>query len=314
MRKFILYIALTILASASAVAQASIQATLDSSQGTVAIPFTLTLNAQVPDGEGLRLLPGNDEDSNKFFILKTQTLDSSTTSGTLNWKAKVWMIGLEEGLREIPPIQMGYAANGSAASIGSNPLQINLKPAVVDTTADIQPIIDPRDAPYTFREFLPYLILILILIGIAFLGYYVWRKRRKQEADAEVLPPEPDPPYVVAFKKLKSIEDRAFWNEGAYKKHYSEVTEALREYVEERLKVPALESTTGETIRSLKRTELDKDFVSKLETILQDADLVKFAKQPADEASSIALLKQAKTWLAEVHIVLDPPSLTPPKS
>ncbi|MFK7970109.1 MAG: hypothetical protein AB8F95_07060 [Bacteroidia bacterium] len=308
MRIFILHIILIISTLGAVLGQPGLRAKLDSTYSTVATPFTLELEANVQGGEKITLIPTAEKDSSGFFVLKSEVLENSNSGGVLNWKAKVWMIGMDAGLGEIPPIQATVSSNGQGSTLRSNPLQITLRPAVVDTTAEIQPILEPRDAPYTFREFLPYLVIILLLAGIGFLIYYLVRKKQQAEALITLPPPPPDPPFVVAFRKLKDVESKALWEKAAYKQHYSAVTDVLREYVEERLKLPALESTTDETIAALKKAKFDNTKTTELEALLQDADLVKFAKQPSTPEASKSILKQAQAWLQNVHQQLDPPT------
>ena len=68
------------------------------------------------------------------------------------------------------------------------------------------------------------------------------------------------------------------------KKYYSELTEIVRGYIERELNVPALEITTDELIdllndfNNVKSIETDKETIYKLKKLLQESDLVKFAK------------------------------------
>ena len=66
--------------------------------------------------------------------------------------------------------------------------------------------------------------------------------------------------------------------------YYSELTEIVRGYIERELKVPALENTTDEVLAMIKdfknadSIETSKETIKKLKDLLQEADLVKFAK------------------------------------
>ncbi len=62
------------------------------------------------------------------------------------------------------------------------------------------------------------------------------------------------------------------------KQYYSEVTEIVRRYIENRFKVMALEQTTDEIMFGLRRLNVKPVACGKVETLLQLADLVKFAK------------------------------------
>jgi hypothetical protein len=74
------------------------------------------------------------------------------------------------------------------------------------------------------------------------------------------------------------------WQNNEIKKYYSELTEIVRAYIEKELKVPALEITTHELIDILsdfneaKTIHTSRETIKKLNALLREADLVKFAK------------------------------------
>ena len=80
---------------------------------------------------------------------------------------------------------------------------------------------------------------------------------------------------MTALGKLK---EEKLWQQGQVKEYQSRLTYIIREYLENRYEVPALESTTEEIQRSLKQVDFDSSWKDKLSNILQVADLVKFAK------------------------------------
>ena len=74
------------------------------------------------------------------------------------------------------------------------------------------------------------------------------------------------------------------WQNNQVKEYYSELTEIVRNYIERVLQVPALEKTTDEIIGMLRNfhdantIQTSKETIKKLKELLQEADLVKFAK------------------------------------
>ena len=78
--------------------------------------------------------------------------------------------------------------------------------------------------------------------------------------------------------KLKQLQDQELWQKGEVKPYQSELTYIIREYIENRYTIPALESTTGEILKDLKKVEYPDELVDKMREMLQLADMVKFAK------------------------------------
>lgn len=88
---------------------------------------------------------------------------------------------------------------------------------------------------------------------------------------------------------LNKLEKKELWQRGEVKEYYSELTDIVRNYIEEAIEIPAMESTTSELIQSLKvaslkkKMKLSKETIDNLFTVLKQADLVKFAKsKPLD--------------------------------
>lgn len=162
-------------------------------------------------------------------------------------------------------------------------LLVNVATVPIDTTKIKQfPIKGIKGEPYQFDDFKSYLWwLVTILIVLGLILYYFFRK--KKETKEEVYVPAL-PPYEEAIEKLKELDDRLLWQNNRIKEYYSELTDIIRAYIERELKIPALESTTDELISSLtdfKEIEsiiTDKETIQKLKSLLQEADLVKFAK------------------------------------
>jgi hypothetical protein len=69
------------------------------------------------------------------------------------------------------------------------------------------------------------------------------------------------------------------------KEYYSELTDIARNYIEEAIEIPAMESTTSELIVALRAASLKKkmsvsqETIRKLRRVLKQADLVKFANR-----------------------------------
>lgn len=86
------------------------------------------------------------------------------------------------------------------------------------------------------------------------------------------------PAHVVALKEMERIKSDGGWRAaGSSKEYYTAITDALREYMNERFAFNATEMTTAEIIDELLKIK-DKESLRDLRDILETADLVKFAK------------------------------------
>jgi hypothetical protein len=72
------------------------------------------------------------------------------------------------------------------------------------------------------------------------------------------------------------------WQNGRHKEYYTRLTDILREYLDGRYNVSAMEMTSDEIIKSIASLELDSKQMELICELLQTADFVKFAQQAAD--------------------------------
>ncbi len=86
---------------------------------------------------------------------------------------------------------------------------------------------------------------------------------------------------------MNTLEQKELWQKGDVKAYYSELTDIARNYIEEAIAIPAMESTTAELVAGLKaasqkkKMKLSQETIENLERVLKQADLVKFAKWDA---------------------------------
>ncbi len=108
----------------------------------------------------------------------------------------------------------------------------------------------------------------------------VCKKQAKEKIEEEVY----KTPIEKATSLLNNLEKKELWQKGEIKEYYSELTDIARNYIEEAIEIPAMESTTSELIAGLKAASVKKkmtvtpETIENLERVLKQADLVKFAK------------------------------------
>jgi len=182
-----------------------------------------------------------------------------------------------------------------------------VKPPVItnpDTTAMVMPIIDIIPTELTLWDKLyPYLKFLLPLLALGLLLYLLLKPKKREEQVVYVTPP-PQPAHVIALDRLDQIEREESWKKGNVKKYQSELTYTIREYLENRYSIKALESTTDEIVDSLSQVSLSADKVANLKQILQIADLVKFAKARPDQDINESFLQKARSFVIETKTII----------
>jgi hypothetical protein len=93
-------------------------------------------------------------------------------------------------------------------------------------------------------------------------------------------------PEEAALKELAEIEALGLAARGRFKQHYTLVSETVRRYLERRYRVLAMESPTSFTVAAIREKEVTRETLDLIGSLLDETDLVKFAKfLPAEEAA-----------------------------
>lgn len=217
---------------------------------------------------------------------------------------RLTITSFDSGYYYVPPVKFQYQPIDDTAfsEASSIPLYLKVHTMEVDTTQAIKAIKPPLEAPITFRELLPWLSAGLGSVLLILLALYVYRRWKKNQPLFRIRPRVILPPHVVAMNGLEKLKGKKLWQAGKIKDYYTELTDIIRNYIEERYDVMAIEMTTEEILQGLKNTDAPKDSVDKLARTLELADLVKFAKEqplPLDNdmsmSSSIDFVKTTRS-------------------
>jgi hypothetical protein len=125
-----------------------------------------------------------------------------------------------------------------------------------------------------------WILIGAILIAIGIYIFLRWKKRPVPVAVAPVVVERA--PFVSPLDVLKTaLEDlkgRELIHQHDIKSYYSDLGDILRRYIEDAHDIPAMESTTGELRAAFKNRGIHSELAHPCLTILEDADMVKFAK------------------------------------
>ncbi|WP_298878172.1 BatD family protein [uncultured Polaribacter sp.] len=236
-------------------------------------------------GEQFNLKISVDETQNvilpKLQLQGLEIIDSTKTDTVKNSLIRKYILtGFDSGAFYIPQQQI-FVKNQAYLT---DSLLVNVATIAVDTTKIKKfPIKSIKSEPLTFDDYKIY--IYILLAALAIIGFWIyWFVIRKRKEEEEEPTYRALPPYEEAIFRLNELDEKLLWQNNKIKEYYSELTQIVRGYIERELKVPALENTTDEVLSMLKdfkdaETILTSDeTIKKLKDLLQEADLVKFAK------------------------------------
>jgi hypothetical protein len=272
-RKLVLFLSFLSIAVWS---QPKVTTSIDTVKNKIGAEFKLSIKTNVDTLSKVKF------PESKFFgaleVLESYKIDTVKKGDRYELIKKYGLTQFDSGKYTIPRIPI--IINGK--TVYSDSLAIEISDVKVDTLK--QKMFDIKDIATVKSPMGNWWIYVLVVIGLIGLGFLIFYllKNRKPKAKAEVIVYKT--PIEKATTLLQQLESKELWQKGAVKDYYSELTDIVRNYIEEEIKIPAMESTTSELIEGLrkaakqKKLKLSNDTVENLEKVLQQADLVKFAK------------------------------------
>lgn len=270
MKKFVLIGCLLIVGIK--VSSQTVRAEVDTTSIRIGEQFTYTLT--VSDTANVILPKLND--------LKSLEIVDSTQVDTIKTSLirKFILTGFDSGAFYIPRQQV-FIRNKAFLT---DSILINVATVPIDTTkVKMFEIKSIKEEPLTFDDYKHYLIWGLVALAIIVLLIYLIKTRKKSKPQEKTIVVT-QTPLEIALDQLSELDKKLLWQNNSIKEFYSELTEIVRNYIESELQISALEQTTDELISVLsdfvtaKTIDTNQSVINKLKALLQEADLVKFAK------------------------------------
>ena len=247
---------------------------LDTNSILIGQQTKLSISCSFQKGENLLWPTFDDSITTGIEIIERTKVDSTKTENTITISQQFSITSFDSGSYYIAPIVF----NENLKTIG---IILNVQTIALEENAKIKDIKPPIDAPYGWSDIWPFLlgILLIILIYLLLKKYVFAEKKQAIKAKPKVIIPSD----IIAIKALNELEKKQLWQSGKLKQYHSEISEIIRTYLEDRFRVLALELPTFDILISLTKKGLAKEDLQTLTTILQRADLAKYAKsKPTD--------------------------------
>ncbi len=204
----------------------------------------------------------------------------------------------------IPPAKAVVAdpSSGKESEIKSNPVIVKVTEHGPGVLKSIQGDIRDIKGPMSFLERIKlffYIATALVVLGfllvVALIVYMARRGRARRAAGGEgKLPVTPVQAHVATGPKEDALKafDAAEVLKADAKVFYSVISEAIRRYLRAAYNIPATEATTAEIMEAVKSSTLADSAIDRLREVLEEADLVKFAKYAPTEEEKTQVFRE----------------------
>ena len=210
-------------------------------------------------------------------IVDRSAIDTTALpDGRVQMTQDLTLTSFKDSLFAIQPL---YVTSGED-TFWTEPMALNvIQPFEVDSSLAITDIKDIEKAPIWWWGIIRWILLVLGILLLIDLAFWLWKwyEKHHQPAEETIDPELLRPADEVALEKLDEIKAQKIWKDGKVKEYQTELTDVVREYIGRRFDVHSTEKTSDETLQEMK-SKVDKDLYTRLKSMLQLADLVKFAK------------------------------------
>lgn len=226
-------------------------------------------------------------------VEKHSESDADTTdlgNNRIEIKKDVVIQSFDSGVYLLPPVKVILPGGDT---VSSNQVTLKVYPVATDTLSTIHPYATVSTVERQWSDYLPewavnygwwIILAIVILAGLGYV-YYRWLRPGKKAKAVKI-----EPPYVVAMREFRILNDEKLCEKGREKEFYTRLTDILRTYLEKRFGIYAMEMTSSQILDSINNNDETKPGQEMIKRILSMADFVKFAKArplPEDNVKSL---------------------------
>ncbi|RRA93846.1 BatD family protein [Paenimyroides viscosum] len=255
---------------------AQVTSAVDSTQIKIGSAFNLTIKATA--NEGSKVVFPNQQNIGPFEVLEQSKTDTILDGKRMELIKKYTLTQFDSGAYVVPRLSVYIDGKNHQTNL----FNIKVNNVTVDTLKQPMHDIKAQIGSETDTDKLwKYLFGILFSIIAGVVAYFIVKRIQNKNLTEEDLYKTP---LEKVTKKLQLLDSKRLVLNGDVKSYYSEMTDVIRDYIEEVFEIPAKESTTSEVIQMLfqtiktKKIQLSKESINDLKRVLQTADLVKFAK------------------------------------
>lgn len=240
------------------------------------------------------------------FEIKDYRIDEPVEDGNVVTQKFEYEISVfDTGRFVIPPFPVAFASSDTGRDfqiIKSEPIHITVKSVLTSEDAEIQDIKDPQNIPFNYRKWLLLGTAAVLIIAAILLTIYIIRRRK--QGKPLFRKEEIRPAHLIALEELDLA--KAQWEDtlarGEHKLLFTQISQILRKYLENRFFIPALEETSYEIQLSMAELSIGAEQQEKGAHILELSDRVKFATYLPQSEETWEIIQLMEVFIEETKL------------
>lgn len=281
----------------------AVQASSVLAQREVSIGDEFVLRVQLPDG-----MTGSGEP-------RVESLPEGIVAKSVGWAESqtgeppralnITLASFNLDATEVPQFRVSwFDAEGKKQMVLTTPHSISMKRLTSEDEQTLKDVKGPQGAELSWGQYVLYGLGLALLLALG-----VWLVRRylgnRGVIVTQAPPSPPVPAHETALEALRALEARDLPGEEKFREQCFELSEIFRAYLEGRYEFPASEQTTDELRRAIKNVQdIDEKDRDEALALLEEWDLVKFAKVPIPAERARYMLVQTREWVTRTIPVI----------
>ena len=211
----------------------------------------------------------------------------------------------DPGTVTLPPFAVLTVPGADTAF--SNVVTFKVLSVDVDSLETINPMASIVSAQNRWYDYIPnWLLWAILAIAVVAAGIWAYFTFRKHKETVELRRTPPVPPYELAISRLNSLRSRNLAESGHEKEYYTELVDILRQYLQGRFGINAMEMTSTQIVKALRANPTTRMTADEMRSVLSIADFVKFAKVRPLPDDNIKAFSRASTFVEQTRPVPQP--------
>lgn len=260
----------------AALAQSPVTLEASAAQTDIKLGQSLRLTVAVTADPGvqLKLPPAESFTFEPWEVRDAVLTEQPSRGGQKLWLYTFRLAAWDIGPQTVPPVKLSYQLAGQTREATSNEVQIQVATPEPEPEGEIRDFhgLDPLPVPWWVYAGAALGILVtLALFGVGVKALRAVLTRKKPEVELG-----PVQWTLRELDRLGSLSDAPA---------YARFTDVLRTFLARKHQLPVLERTTSEVIQEMRERAFPPEEVQVVRAVLEEGDLVKFARQVPSDAS-----------------------------
>ncbi|WP_231477551.1 BatD family protein [Prevotella sp. HUN102] len=304
MMKRIANLLILILCAAFANAQVKVEAKLDSAKILMGEQAHLTVNVSGSGNTKIEFPQYKDQEemAQGIEVVRSE-LDTLKEGESPTYQSVYTLTSWNPSSYKVPALKVKVGGK----EYTTKEITLEVKGVEIDTLnkEKIRPAETIQELEFSLDEWMPYIGLSILVVLLLCVAVYLYGRLRSNKPIVLRKKKRKLLPHEKAMEAIARVKDERNVDADHQKVYYTQLIDILREYLEDRFGINAMEMTSSEILVSLKSAGNDGK-IDELRQVFETADLVKFAKYSTPNSEKDYYLTNVVHFIEETKLEIDP--------